>query len=289
MLIVNLDQIAKSLESHGAQLCDWSRATQDPEPELVIRLTAEISRLVAQLKKFPSTRGKHFLKSACDAAICTVEALGRIPEILPRSNLQLIESYQWNQTRRLKDLAADPVEHLQAFWERWYAQVNDAADEIKKIATCDPDDDSEDSVEFSDEEEIWMRDMLRKITDAELAMAKECHVLTKQVRGLMRKVRVKCINHLGYDSIQEVQFADELFSIGDTLVAEADNLATAVFPTQDSLCIREMAIRLAEAGQKLADLARMHTADEATQQWFENSYRQFDILLIPVIERSPLR
>lgn len=264
----------------------------EPDPENVGKLVGEVERLVKHMKKFPSARGRAYLKSACEAAIATVNALERIATLLPRMNLTLIEAYQWNQTRRLKELAASPVEHLLVFWERWNAQLGDASDEIRRISSgelnVDETEPSMDEDEDDDDEE-WMKDMVRKMTEAEVAMAKECYSLVKLVRGLTRKVRSKCINNLGCDTVHEIQLIDELFHVGETIVNETDNLATAVFPVQDNLVIREMAIRLAREAQNLADLARMHSADAALQSWFENCYRQLDRLVGPVIERSPFR
>lgn len=265
----------------------------EPDPENVSKLVGEIERLVKHMKRFPSARGRYYLKSACEAAIATVNALERIAVLLPRVNLDLIEAYQWNQTRRLKELATNPVDHLLIFWERWNAQLGDASDEIRRISSgdlgLDDTDSSMEDDEEEDEDEEWMREMARKMTEAEVAMAKECYSLVKLVRGLTRKVRSKCINNLGSDTVHEIQLVDELFRVGETIVSETDNLATAVFPVQDNLVIREMAIRLAREAQNLADLARMHSADSSLQSWFENCYRQLDRQVGPVIERSPFR
>lgn len=263
----------------------------EPDPENVNKLVGEIERLVKHMKRFPSARGKFYLKSACEAAIATVNALERIAALLPRINLNLIEAYQWNQTRRLKELAANPVEHLLVFWERWNAQLGDASDEIRRISSgeLNMEDSTDSSMGEDDEDDEWMKEMVRKMTDSEVAMAKECYSLVKLVRGLTRKVRSKCINNLGSDTVHEIQLIDDLFNVGETIVKETDNLATAVFPVQDNLVIREMAIGLAREAQNLADLARMHSADAALQSWFENCYRQLDRLVVPVIERCPFR
>lgn len=293
-MIFNLDQLARALESAGAELCDWSRAAIDPEPATVQRLINEIERLVKHMRRFPSVRGRHYLKGLGDAAVATVSALERIATLLPRSGLSLIESYQWNQTRRLRDYASSSHEHLLMVWERWLGQLSDAADEIRRISTGEigesSDEDSSADLEEDGSDEEWMRQMARKMTEGELAMARECLALVKTSRSLCRRVKVKLINSLGPgDSPHEIQLIDELHEIGDSLVIEADNLATALFPVQDNLVIREMAIRLAMASQSLADLARMHTADGASQRWFEACYQQLDQLIVPVLERTPFR
>ena len=235
--------------------------------------------------------------------MATVSALARIPVLLARSGLSLIESYQWNQTRRLRDFAASPHEHLLITWERWLSQLSDAADEVRRISTGelgDPSDDDDDDDEDSSGgagmdgdgsgDEEWMRQMARKMTEGELAMARECLALVKTGRSLCRRVKVKLINSLaGGDTPHETQLIDELYELGGMMVVEADNLATALFPVQDNLVIREMAIRLAMGAQGLADLARMHTADSSSQHWFEACYGQLDLLIVPVIERTPFR
>lgn len=277
-------------------MCDWSRAGVDPDVEVVRRLTAEVEKLTRHIRKFPSSHGRQYLKNVCEAAAAAITAISRIPSLLPRSAMTLIESYQWNQTRRIKDLPASPIEHLRINWERWISQLSDASEEIKRVANYEgPSDEDNESDEeagiHGEDDDFWMDDLLRKITPSEISMAKECFALVKMCRSLLRKTQVKILMGLGLNesSFYEVQLIDELFSIGHLIVAEADNLAIALFPVQESFSIREMAIRLAKVAQNLAELGRMHTAEPGNQTWFDNCSRQFDKLIVPVLERTPFR
>lgn len=218
-----------------------------------------------------------------------VNGLAKIPSLLPQSGMSLIESYQWNQTVRLKDLAMTPVDHLMVFWERWTSILGDSADEIKRIAKGEEGLSDDDVSMESDEDELWQRDMIRKMTPTERAMATECGQLVKLSRSLMRKVRSKCINVLRCETQQEIQLIDDLFTAGQLITDEVDSLATALFPVQDSFAVREMAIRLAKVAQSLSDLVKMYSAEPTNQTWFDNCSHQCDKLIIPVIERSPFR
>ncbi len=279
------------MEASGQALCDWSRASADPDPREVEKLCTDIDRLVVHIRRYPTSRGRNYLNKVCDVAASTINALEKITFLLPRSSVNLIEAHQWNQTKRIRDVPSTPHEYLADSWESWASQISDAAEEIKRIADKDIDDEMEDEEEVldSEDDDAWLTDLMRKITPSETAMAKECYSIVKLTRSLMRKVKIKCISGLTSETITESLLVDALFELGSNVSKEADNLATAVFPVQNTFTIRENAIKLAKLAQNMAEIASGSVSDSTTVNWFDNCIRQLDKLVSPVIERSPLR
>lgn len=274
------------MDSAGTALCDWSRATQEPDPEAIATLCKGIENLVRHVRKFPACRGQNYLKAVYEAANAVIVSISRIVVLLPRVGISLIESYQWNQTRRIKDLPPSPLQHLVMSWGSWLVQLSESIVEVGRISSSE---EEMAAASYDDDDgEEWQRDMVKSMSSSEISMAADCLAILKLCKGLMKRVRTRVLNCASEESIEKIRTIDALYLAGHSLEVEVDQLATAVFPPHDNFTIRSLAIKLVEAAQDLAELSKT-ACDEDNEVWFEKVSIQFDRILSLVLGRCPLR
>jgi hypothetical protein len=199
----------------------------------------------------------------------------------------LIEPYQWNQTRRIRDLAQNPIEHLMTSWEQWLGLLRETIEETGRLSVDYNEEDLESDL-YDIDDQNWEVQMFKSITPGEKSMVKDCVSLMRLCRSLMKRVKMKCIAMCPYNTPAGVMLIDSFYELGFKIELDIDQFASALFPTHDNLAIRELAIVLAKTSQELADLAKV-TCAEASASWFESCHNQIDKVLSPILERAPIR
>jgi hypothetical protein len=249
--------------------------------------------LVMLVLQLPSNAGRYYCESVREAAILTLKALEGMPALyaLMRRTRQSPTTFLWNQTLRLRDIPENCVTHLLMKWERWSCQLREICEELKHLVKIDSDhlldgdlddyDHGGDEIPFSS----IVRNKSNLLSFGEAASVKDCEAIIRLLRSLFRKVRVRIITSLSSDNGKVV---DDLFNIGESLAQNVENLSLRLSPPQDSNLLLSVTIRIVRLAAELVDVAS-EVGPEGHRKWFAVCNVHFDNLLLPLLERNPIR
>lgn len=279
---MSVEEAAKGIEFCGGYLFVFSRDTPTPHHQLRCRkLIDHIDTLANLIIALPAQLvGVHYTKAVRDAAMATLIALEKLPSLnrQMRASSQAPPSFQWNQTLRLRDLPENCMIHLQLNWERWSCRLRETYEHFKivvkveSLVSCVGD----------------MNQSPKTLNNSEKATIKECLDLIKIVRSLFRKVRVRCLGRLDAEDTNDIPVADEIFQFGEQIVFSVDELSKAMLRPDWVSGICEIAREITILAIELAGITE-ERASENHRHWFSCYGTNLDALLLPLMERNPVR
>ena len=259
-----------------------------------------VKTLVMLVLQLPSSAGKYYCDNVRESSILTLKALLRIPELygIMRRTRQIPTTFLWNQTLRLRDIPENCVTHLLIKWERWSCQLREKCEEFKHLIKVDSDHlldgdlddyDQDEGEEGVDRDEIPLSPIIRNRSNplnfGETASVKDCEAIIRLLRSLFRKVRVRIITSLSSDNGKVV---DNLYNIGESLTQNVENLSLKLLPPQDSNELLSVTIKIIRLAAELVEIAS-EVGPEGHRKWFAVCNVHFDNLLLPLLERNPIR
>ncbi len=122
---------------------------------------------------------------------------------------------------------------------------------------------------------------------SEMETVRACEGLVRLVRSLLRKVRVRCLSQLSPTDTTDVNFMDGAFVTCEALVSLTDDLAAHLLPPQDMISIMAIAAKITRLALDFIAEASDRAPEHA--KWFAICAEHFDDLLLPLIEKNPIR
>jgi hypothetical protein len=227
------------------------------------------------------------------ASSCT-KFLGSLREAVEICNENLI---------KIEHLGKIPSSAWQLTLNEWDTGTGHLKDAIKDLEEIRKEGSSQ-IIILSDEE-----DGDNKHDDPHLALVENLISLLKGVKTVLRKIRTRCLQPLiePVETIEAIDWLDELHDSAVALFVEVEELAVEVLPPMSLFKVSELSRRVAEMAQQICQIGRKYPGnpipmmeyeegeekhekmEENILEWFDLAEEHFDHLVSPILEHIPSR
>jgi hypothetical protein len=185
----------------------------------------------------------------------------------------------FESSERLKRMSTNNATAIQKCWEEHLDLLQDVINEMEEL--------QDDNGLFDFDDNVFEMEM-NQLSDEEKAMMKRCLALVKVTRILFRKVLVRCIKPCDPQTLELVNWLDQMYLASEKVLAKVDDLGVALHGPENSQMISIHASDLTKSAMELIEIASLYCSDEHVP-WFERCSEQYHRILVSIHERNPQR